>query len=131
MFRSFTTRCASIQAYLSLADGNGRVRDLERPGPATNVPVVGLEGDQGDRSEEREPGGEGDAETEEGTGLASPPTREVLLLSMAPDRETSLIKRTEGLLRVVFRTRRLVVRVVASTYDAYFGYILIHRRTKN
>lgn len=85
------------QAYLSLADGDRRVHDLQRPGPAPNVPVVGLEGYQGDRSEEGEPGGEGDAKAEEGSGLASPPTRDVLLLSMARDRETSLIKTDERL----------------------------------
>lgn len=84
-----------MQAYLSLADGDSRVQNLQRPGTAPNVPVVGLEGDQADRSEKGVPGGEGDAEAEEGSCLASPPTRDVLLLSMARDRETSSIK-TDG-----------------------------------
>ena len=61
---------ATTVKHLALGDRHGfGVRDLQRPGPAADVAVVGLVGDEGDTHEEGEPRGESDHETSEGGGL--------------------------------------------------------------
>lgn len=67
-----SSNCSSF--YLSLSRGSG---ELQRA--AADVPVVGIEGDERNGGEEREPRCEGDAQADQGARLRPPPTRHILL----------------------------------------------------
>lgn len=67
------TQSGERAPYLGLRRGPG---DLQRTGG--DVSVVGVEGDERDRNEEREPRREGDAKTHKSAGRRPPSTSEIL-----------------------------------------------------
>lgn len=86
------SHCSSF--YLSLSRGSG---ELQRA--AADVPVVGVEGDERNGGEEREPRREGDAQADQGATLRPPPTCHILCGRTAVRRLTSAVRveeETEG-----------------------------------